>query len=1384
MRAALNSSNSKPTASRWVRAAVWLFAAFIVTGGVSQLSFAGMSAAPTGPGAGIAGDAAMATQTCAPTTISFQTPGGVPTPGCTPSTSPAAGGTPPGPGAPPLPSADRLIEPNTEVTPVSRMSCRDTYQPYKKCGDEPANPRALLPAWRWSNLQLENDISVGLNSIGNILPGVGATVGSIMFSIGALLWRFLLWTVSTVSEINILTAAGAFINRGFAALSRPMLAIGALVWVMVVVRMIGPVMKGNSAGVFRSIVMFALPIGALVTMSVAAGNGTTPDTANATGTPYYYADTFTKQIAQPAEALGSGFNILDPGTTTNDPTTNPLLPNGEEGTSLTPNCVQYVNALRTEYAAAAERPDDAITTQLSRMWEVAVYEPWSLAQFGDRMDRWRTNCRVSEDNAEVPAAEQRALTKASAGGLSNPHPSLFETTAAQRDQGSEGYRERVRMYHWWACTYDDGWKVDTAWYAVSADAWGQTIANADGKTSATNDIKDQVKGRAEPIPSEYCAARWENGYQGEDSVVQVDGKDSAVKLGDVNDGNIEDSTKVDGTDSSHARSLVRNWSGRNAGDRIVYSLMVGLGALSYMYALFGLALGALIAQFGLIILLMLAPVWLVAWAAGSSFGPKMFKMTIGLAASKFVFTLLLTVITQLTAVGIQLVTSSQAVKTSANGVVTQAGIERTILIALIPLIVVFIINKVMTSLGVGKLTSVGGALGAVSNIGSKALGGDDIGQYLKGAGDSAKKAGALAKKAGKGTGAFSDRIKSQKGRKDRLKGMRREIKQLRKDKGDAEGAAAEAKQKHGTDSIEYKDAIRDVGRVQREITKRGRKIDKEKGKLREARLRRAAIAGGGTALALGAVAATGGLAAPAVAALGVAALGAGGASAKATALWGDKRAPSNIERKPGESEPDFEARKAKLRRGAMYRKMLEGGMGIAIGHDRAEDIVLRARESNLYRARQERFDTKLSAPVAEHIRTQGTSDPGGDAAVRQAKAQDLRLDVQRVLSAASNEDEATVMLGNMLQQRVRGLSSATVGNVEGVFVTDDVRAAAVDAERARLAAGGVRNLPEGAVVADLYGNPTIDVTKLGGRAGIAANAEWHDLLHRDEVWLPPELLGRQDGQSVAEAATMWRSYSVAGGRSVIEVDAEGRPQTIAVNAPGVSTDELVRAAKDAVYAADRGYEIRIPDDGHNGKLWASAVAAVTSPISDSRVQETAAKVMHVVEVRDNVSQRAQELGTSLAGIESQVEQLVTRVGNVSGRPDQAVTVPTSLLRSIEQLADRLDNEDFAGVAGEARSVEVTLLNPGAGPEAAVQEGRQRTEEIDTLQQSITDLLDQIEAGTAKVADLKAGVGSIAKLHEALDMSAKAVETAEEQLRGDVAVPGQSGVVRPPRRARI
>ncbi|MFN2505026.1 MAG: hypothetical protein ABR540_12530, partial [Acidimicrobiales bacterium] len=424
----------------------------------------------------------------------------------------------------------------------------------------------LLPAWRWGpGVSTRFEANLGAKDAGD---SILLSIAEVAFSIAGLIWSALLW-VARLAAGDVGTGGSSIvkdlvtpINDGFASVGEAIMTSGvwAAVAVLGVVIALAKGLKTGGAGVAKSLVTVILPLSLLSVMATAARGGTDQRLS-----PGWIADKAAASVVDMGDAVTDGF----------EKATLPDQPPNDMA-----SCERYIRRLHEEYASGQS---PAMAAQVSTLWERAYLAQWRNAQFSSGPIGKRVDCRLLELRNSTPRQEQDRLSAAAGapGPTGGKHLNVYGPDRDKKDK----FRRQVA---WAACRASGGgWAVADEFREVDeppvvpehCDDWWQ---NGDTKPDPDN-------GRGVPV------FQFQGGW-GDDAVARrTNGGDGAKNAKD-------------------ARDYLYALNGHNGGYGLVMGVLAIAIAWIFLKSVGGLAFGMLLAQFGLVVGVVMLPLLLVAWA--------------------------------------------------------------------------------------------------------------------------------------------------------------------------------------------------------------------------------------------------------------------------------------------------------------------------------------------------------------------------------------------------------------------------------------------------------------------------------------------------------------------------------------------------------------------------------------------------------------------------------------------------------------------------------------------------------------------------------------------------------------------------------------------------
>lgn len=511
----------------------------------------------------------------------------------------------------------------------------------------------FLPAWRWGDSEWTLDVSSdgGFMSAEGSMRSLLSTMASTGFLISSGLWSVLLNILRFGMSANFVSDTGMaqVINTGFASLSSSMIYLLGFFWVLLMIKAIREFMRGHVTQAIKSAAVFTLAMGGLFAMgnaSQAAG-----DNPDAPGTMPWLATTISNKVDVTAGQIASGFGITQNSTAQ-------VVKNLNQGGDILA-CENYMNSLHQRYVSLTSDGKGAPEALViaSKLWETTYFNSWTIAQFGQPRNGWDLGGRVACRQVEYMRnnKDSSIVSWATSGGSSVG----VDIAAYEVDIANDDLRH----------------KMVTAWAACSWTGSGWAV---------TDPFKDQVGGRITP---QACAETFDadgpakgtpfNIYYGHQE--QLTGKTDAGKA---------------------AVAWNQAYYGNNTSDRFVQGAISFIVSAIFLFTLGLVGLGMIVAQFMLLVLLMVFPVTLILLGMQAPQGMRLLKLTGTTAVSKFMFSMLITFLTELILLGQRV----------AANIGDGRGTFNQLLYGLMPLMAFYVGRKILSTLGMGDILKPGGAL--------------------------------------------------------------------------------------------------------------------------------------------------------------------------------------------------------------------------------------------------------------------------------------------------------------------------------------------------------------------------------------------------------------------------------------------------------------------------------------------------------------------------------------------------------------------------------------------------------------------------------------------------------------------------------------------------
>ena len=549
--------------------------------------------------------------------------------------------------------------PGANAVPLVTTACKDlsTELARQYC----TSPLDLLPAWRWNSFPLNVSFDGGLTgmikSIGSVGPNV---IAGFFFLLSGLIWKVILYFINLATSTDVISMASNSIDTGFYSVasiifgkdmnlssSSGILIIAIGVFIFALGRLVA---KGKNANILRMVVTFILPL----TLMYGIATLSNPDRITAlnkardtrvvgtgnfcdnliTGTPSWIGCIGTTVVDQVASQIATMPSIVS----------SSMANTVNEGNSTEKySCEKYMSVLYNAYAEVSsgrggnimsfnsgDKKVNSATMEASLLWQRSWLSLWSGANMGTSDPRvGNATCHILEYNNDIPPSEQAMIAKeAYQSGLAGIE-SEKAYAAITGGSASNGFP----FYPWIACQGNPDDKTQKTWELL----WSS--GSDDGGTNCDGWLKG---GWINTSDGGYDFLNW-------------------GKLGDLtNDYNVATSkiganSVVTTKSLMNAKAVVSTYRNDRVWDRVLLGFVAMAAATAMAFVLGLVSLGAVVAQVGLVLLLIWLPVTLFIIAVPfrtkdgdgkSELGMKLLKLTFGFMTSKFILLLTMLLIIQ------------------------------------------------------------------------------------------------------------------------------------------------------------------------------------------------------------------------------------------------------------------------------------------------------------------------------------------------------------------------------------------------------------------------------------------------------------------------------------------------------------------------------------------------------------------------------------------------------------------------------------------------------------------------------------------------------------------------------------------------------------------
>lgn len=583
----------------------------------------------------------------------------------------------------------------------------------KRFKAEISDEREWLPAYRWMMYLSYPD----QHAWWNFTAGIQTQIASIGIYFAQVLWAFVLVVVKFAISTEIIPALAGHINDMYHTLWSAMSTSGVLmIVVMAGLAMaafavfrgkVGDGIKIVAGGVI--IISLMQFLGAAIDSPLKGRNesriaqsqfaNTTVDQQNAArndtinakgrsprGTPAWLAETAVTQVDTLALSIGSLFGVTDG-----------VIKNAAGGMTSVEDggatCSGYIESLHRTYERADTKMDKSTKNTLAMMsfvWERSVYDNWVWGTFGATPNSARIACHYAEIMAGVPPNVQRAVALGAGGTFDGIASGPFMPDAMDTKEFQSA------LFAWAACAgptqMRDGWKHIEYKFKNPKDGdlacgkwWGSEAQGGDAHkhfefdwSSPTHVFRD-VKGN-------------------NNLTTYHNPKTSASVKNALDD--VETTT-------------LTYW-GKIHGPRWISTIVSLFTSVMYGFLLLGAALGSLLSQFVVGVMMFILPVTLLLLAlptkdgSRNPTGMRLLRLTLTSFGGKLVFQILLGFIITLLALLFSIGGSVIGAANKSSSSLMQMFIYG-LWAVIVPIATMWLLKKLLKLFGMDQFTGLKGA---------------------------------------------------------------------------------------------------------------------------------------------------------------------------------------------------------------------------------------------------------------------------------------------------------------------------------------------------------------------------------------------------------------------------------------------------------------------------------------------------------------------------------------------------------------------------------------------------------------------------------------------------------------------------------------------------
>jgi hypothetical protein len=603
-----------------------------------------------------------------------------------------------------------------------------------------------LPFYRWADDADSFYSNFGPSEIGK--ASVMQPLVTFLYGMAGLMWRVLQWITRTALAFDLFnlhssghaTAAAPSrpvplqpINDGYAmAADLALSGLGLIVLAVAVVVVAARAVRDGehpARDLIRPFACLALLLFLLARAAPGAGGGAH------TGSPAWLAE----RGVGLSNVVADRITQAAPHASPSDAPRNRL------------DCQYYVEAMRASFdddargggGTAAFQPH--LASLMSSLWEAAYLDLWIQAQFGDDDDlAHRAYCRMLEDRSHIPPAQQAAIqaTASRRAGAAVPPAGTRGSAPFGRYNDDKDFRRG--MVAWAVC----GWYPDRRGLKEEEDG---RLVPLSGPGFAVNPEFRLMWNLGSPpseVRSSTCSAWWGADGSGTTKpeprgskwgVRDGDGPFQFGTAGDIDEAftvfgqeeiaeatgggaigaSIAPYAEADRANLPDARDWVLALNGHNLPSSVPHAFLAIVIAGIYLWAIGGLALGTLVAQFLTVLFFVALPVLLVLGMWPTEGARRLFWRYVRLGAGSLfakaafvsLLAILLTLISTVDALG-----ALTGAFGAAGGSGVAGGLGAAMLQAAAPVAAIWAMRWAMRDLGMGNIFSFRGAMALTGRL--------------------------------------------------------------------------------------------------------------------------------------------------------------------------------------------------------------------------------------------------------------------------------------------------------------------------------------------------------------------------------------------------------------------------------------------------------------------------------------------------------------------------------------------------------------------------------------------------------------------------------------------------------------------------------------------